>query len=63
MRDVDRIEKILLELEIYWLSAGNQDLRLGQIITNLLPIGNNNDIFYLEDQELLDLLREANNKE
>lgn len=63
MRDVDRIEKILFELEFYWLSDGNQDSRLGQIITNLLPIGSDNDIFYLEDQELLNLLREANNKE
>lgn len=63
MRDLDRIEKILVELEIYWLNPGNEDLRLGQIITNLMPIGHNNDIFYIEDQELLDLLREANNKE
>lgn len=63
MRDLDRIEKILLELEIYWLSDGNQDLRLGQIICNLMPVGSTLDLFYFEDQELLDLLREANNKE
>lgn len=63
MRDVDRIEKILLELEIYWLSDGNQDSRLGQIICNLMPVGSTLDLFYFEDQELLDLLREANNKE
>lgn len=63
MRDPNRIPEILEELKKYWTSSGHEDMRLGQIITNLLPIGNNNDIFYLEDQELLDLLREANNKE
>lgn len=63
MRDPKRIQEILVELEKYWETPGNGDMRLGQIIVRFLPTLYKNDPFYFEDQELLDLLKEANNKD
>lgn len=63
MRDPERIPEILEELRVYWTKPGYEDMRLGQIIGNFLPAIYRNDAYNFEDQELLDLLREANNKE
>lgn len=45
MRDPDRIPRILLDLSKAW--RANPDLRLGQLIVNLLG----KDPFYIEDDE------------
>ncbi len=51
MRDPDRIPFILAELGKTW--ACYPDQRLGQLIANL--VGHHRDIFYVSDQELLDI--------
>ena len=60
MRDANRIPKVLAELHKIW--AQFPDLRLGQLIDNATAIaadsGVNLDLFYVEDEKLLDLLRE-----
>ena len=59
MRDGKRIPEVLKELEKFWKQ--NPDLRLGQIIANLnYEIMENNDLFYIEDTDLLELLRQKN---
>ena len=59
MRDGKRIPEVLKELEKFWKQ--NPDLRLGQIIANLnYEIMENNDPFYMEDTDLLELLRQKN---
>ena len=59
MRDRKRIPEVLKELEKFWKQ--NPDLRLGQIIANLnYEIMENNDPFYMEDTDLLELLRQKN---
>lgn len=59
MRDGKRIPEVLKELEKFWKQ--NPDLRLGQIIANLnYEIMENNDPFYIEDTDLLELLRQKN---
>lgn len=59
MRNLDRIPEILKELEEFWKQ--NPDLRLGQIIANLnYEIMGCNDPFYLEDKDLLELLKQKN---
>lgn len=63
MRNQERIQEILFELENYWTTPGNDDMRLGQIIGNFLPEEYGNDPYFFEDQELLEFLRVANNKE
>ena len=54
MRDPARIDLIIDELGNFWKK--NPDLRLGQIICNLL-IYNSSDLFYIEDDVLLNQLR------
>ena len=59
MRNPDRIPEILKELEEFWKQ--NPDLRLGQIISNLsYESMRNNDPFYMEDKDLLELLKQKN---
>lgn len=59
MRNPERIPEVLKELEKFWKQ--NPDLRLGQIIANLnYEIMENNDPFYIEDIDLLELLRQKN---
>ncbi len=53
MRDPKRIPKILDELKGIWSSF--PDLRLGQLILNVLE---NQACYYIEDEELIKLLRE-----
>ena len=53
MRDIERIPKILAQLETIW--KADPDLRLGQLIMNLAkPSTPCPDVFYLEDDTLLE---------
>lgn len=62
MRNPKRIPKIMKELEEFWKQ--NPDWRLGQVISNLNhEIMGNNDPFYVEDDDLLEILRRKNAKE
>ncbi|SNR14718.1 hypothetical protein [Tenacibaculum jejuense] len=55
MRDKNRIPKILKELERIWKS--NPDFRLGQlIVVGANPKEHYPEIFYIEDEDLLDRL-------
>lgn len=61
MRNPDRIPEILKELEEFWKQV--PDWRLGQVVSNLnYEITGNNDAFYLEDKDLLELLQQKNRK-
>ena len=61
MRNPERIPEVLKELEEFWKQ--NPDLRLGQIISNLsYESMRNNDPFYMEDDDLLELLKQKNKK-
>lgn len=51
MRDINRIDFILQRLEVIWKKY--PDLRLGQLIMN---VGNENSLYYLEDDELIEKL-------
>jgi uncharacterized protein YihD (DUF1040 family) len=62
MRDQIRIEKILSLLKGYWKS--NPDLRLGQLVYNLARELNPDisplpELFYMEDDELLEQLKKS----
>lgn len=57
MRDPDRIKKILDTLERAWTL--NPELRLGQLIVNAArPAAPCPEVFYIEDDKLLDGLLE-----
>ena len=59
MRNPNRIPEILKELEEFWKQ--NSDWRLGQVISNLnYEIMGSNNPFYLEDKDLLELLKQKN---
>lgn len=56
-RDVDRIDEILHQIEIYWKE--NPDLRLSQIICNISQeVGIGKDPYYMEDEILSEKLNE-----
>lgn len=64
MRDPDRIKPLLKQIEAYWLD--HPDLRLGQIISNANHIIRNNkglppdnDVFYIEDEDLSRVMRDT----
>jgi len=60
-RDVERIDKLLTELRVYWLS--HPDLRLGQIVSRLSnDAGHGDDPFYMEDDIVLQQLQEYNDE-
>lgn len=55
-RDEERIPTVLEELEEFW--EENPDLRLAQIISNASQErGYGDDVFYMEDEDLLRYLR------
>lgn len=56
MRDPERITRILEFLRVIW--SRNPDLRLGQLLLNC-AYPNTDDIYYLEDDELLKRLEET----
>lgn len=61
MRDPKRIPEMLKELEDFWKQV--PDWRLGQVISNFsYEITGNNDPFYIEDKDLLELLKQKNEK-
>lgn len=61
MRDPERISKIIKELERFW--EENPDWRLGQVISNFsYELMGNNDPFYMEDKDLLEILKQKNKK-
>ena len=59
MRNPERISEVLKELEEFWKQ--NPDWRLGQVISNFsYELMGNNDPFYMEDTDLLELLKYKN---
>ena len=63
MKEKERIDIVLNELEKYWKK--NPDLRLGQIIANCVRAYDgrvNCDPFYIEDDIILNILEELNNE-
>lgn len=51
MRNPARIRPILEKVEAAWIN--NPDMRLGQLLINLAPAEYRQDIFYMEDEELV----------
>lgn len=61
MRDPKRIPEMLKELEEFWKQVPNW--RLGQVISNFsYELMGNNDPFYMEDKDLLEILKQKNIK-
>lgn len=61
MRDPKRIPETLKELEEFWKQVPNW--RLGQVISNFsYELMGNNDPFYMEDKDLLEILKQKNIK-
>lgn len=59
MRNPERIPETLKELEEFWKQVPNW--RLGQVISNFsYELTGNNDPFYMEDTDLLELLKNKN---
>jgi uncharacterized protein YihD (DUF1040 family) len=59
MRHPERIPETLKELEDFWKQV--PDWRLGQLISNVsYELMGNNDPFYLEDEKLLQYLKNKN---
>jgi len=59
-RDPRRITDLLAILKVYWFM--HPDLRLSQIIYNLLPEGTT-DTYHIEDDYLIEELRKVVNEE
>ncbi|WPC42943.1 hypothetical protein [Clostridium sp. JS66] len=59
MRDIKRIDILLDLLREYW--SKNPDLRLGQIL-NIVASVEDVDVFYLEDDKVIDFIRKNLNK-
>ena len=60
MRDVKRIQKTLDMIKEIWLKY--PDLRLSQLLENRKP-SNLNDMYYIEDEDLIKLLHSRYNIE
>ena len=61
MRNPNRIPEVLKELEEFWKQV--PDWRLGQVISNFsYELMGNNDPFYMEDKDLLEILKQKNEK-
>lgn len=61
MRNSDRIPEMIKELEEFWKQVPNW--RLGQVISNLsYELLGGNDPFYIDDKDLLMLLKVKNKK-
>lgn len=57
MRDINRIDLILDRLKALW--KRNPDLRLGQLILNVLQ---DPTLYYIEDEQLIDVLEKTYNQ-
>lgn len=61
-RDPDRIPKLLQAIRRVWVQE-DSDLRLGQLLVNLsVEHGRSNDLFYVEDDELMEWLLDKESK-
>lgn len=61
MRNPEIIPEVLKELEKFWEQV--PDWRLGQVISNFsYELMGNNDPFYMEDKDLLEILKQKNIK-
>lgn len=61
MRNPNRIPEVLKELEEFWKQV--PDWRLGQVISNFsYELMESNDPFYMEDEDLLEMLKQKNKK-
>lgn len=58
MRNPDRIKPTLLEIERIW--KNNPDLRLGQLLLNI--VSDANILYYVEDNELIKALQKMYDK-
>lgn len=58
MRNPNRIDRILNEIRTIWKQY--PDLRLGQLILNVIE---NPALYYIEDEELVELLKQTYLKE
>lgn len=58
MRDPERINTILKELEVVWNKY--PDMRFGQVVENFCVQGNINRFYYQEDDITLEKLERAN---
>lgn len=56
MRDINRIPKVLSLLEAGWSKA--PDLRLGQIFENIKRYSGKADLFYIEDEDFEQLIKD-----
>ena len=54
MRDPKRMKPLLIEIEKQWENF--PDWRLGQLIENIKRFYNIDDLFYIEDDEMLKLI-------
>lgn len=56
MRDVSRIPRIISVLEDIWRRVPRW--RLGQLIENIKAFSGKDDLFYIEDDEMENILKE-----
>ena len=56
MRDPNRIYEFIKVLTEAW--ANNPDLRFSQIIENIKRYSNKSDLFYLEDEDMLQIIKD-----
>lgn len=56
MRDVSRIPRIISVLEDIWRRV--PQWRLGQLIENIKAFSGKDDLFYIEDDEMENILKE-----
>lgn len=56
MRDINRIPRIIAQLERCWLKA--PDMRAGQLIENIRDFSGIDDLYYMEDDSFEVLLQE-----
>ena len=55
MRDKNRIYGFIMKLFTLW--SRRPDLRFGQLVSNIAAYGGHDDIFYIEDEEMLGLIQ------
>lgn len=55
MRDIDRIDKILQEINEVWKKY--PDLRFTQLIVNVMS-AKGSDLYYMEDERFIKILKE-----
>ena len=58
MRDINRIEPFMVELEKKWKKV--PDMRFGQFMSNVLgevyELSGHRDIFFIEDEKMMDYI-------